>query len=193
MWEPRKLQEGDMVHRGHTVARLPELASMQVEAALSDVDDGRVKPGMAAACVLDAYPQREFPCRVTAVSPVARESSRNSLLRFFKVDLALAEDDPSIMRPGMSVKAEVRVESLPGVLLAPRAALDEAARPPRARLADGGWAEVEVGPCDAHRCVVTGGLEAGTRLARLPASAAAAGAPAAGDGTRMAGLAEGGS
>jgi multidrug resistance efflux pump len=170
MWEPRKLQVGDMVHRGHTVARLPELSSMEVEASLSDVDDGRVAPGMAARCTLDAYPDRAFPCRVTSVSPVARESNRNSLLRFFKVTLALDEDDPSIMRPGMSVKAEVLAESQLGVLLAPRAALDESARPVRARLAGGSWAEVEVGPCGAHRCVVTAGLDEGARLARVPAA-----------------------
>jgi len=174
MWEPRKLQIGDTVFRGHVVARLPDLASMQVEAALSDVDDGRVQAGMAARCVLDAYPQRTFACHVANVSPVAQESNRNSLLRFFKVDVALDEDDPQIMRPGMSVRAEVVTGAERGVLLAPRAALDEAAEPPRARLAGGDLVEVALGPCNAHECVVTGGLDDGVRLARLPAGAATA-------------------
>ena len=43
-WEGRKLQEGDTVWVGMTVASLPDLDSMIVEASLSDVDDGRIAP-----------------------------------------------------------------------------------------------------------------------------------------------------
>ncbi len=177
MWEPRKLKQGDMVHRGHTVARLPELSSMQVEASLSDVDDGQVEAGMAGECVLDAYPLRDFPCRVVSVSPVARESNRNSLLRFFQVRLELLEDDPEIMRPGMSVKASIVTDARDDALLAPRAALAVSDDPQRARLRDGGEVEVELGPCNAHVCVVESGLEAGDRLARMPAATLPESAP----------------
>lgn len=171
MWEPRKLKQGDMVHRGHTVARLPELSSMQVEASLSDVDDGKLAVGMEGDCVLDAYPSRAFPCRVASVSPVARESNRNSLLRFFEVRLELLEDDPEIMRPGMSVKASIVTDARDDALLAPRAALAVSGDPQRARLRGGGEVEVELGACNAHVCVVEGGLAAGDRLARMPAAA----------------------
>lgn len=164
-WEGRKIQEGDMVFAGQTVARLPDLATMEVDARLSDVDDGRVEPGMDAACTLDAYPETTYPCRVTSVAPVARESNRASLLRFFDVRLELLEDDPERMRPGMSVKVEVVEEERSGVLLAPRRALDETADPPVARLRGGGVAEVELGPCDAHDCVVLDGLSDGQELA----------------------------
>lgn len=177
MWEPRKLKQGDMVHRGHTVARLPELSSMQVEASLSDVDDGQVEAGMAGECVLDAYPLRAFPCRVVSVSPVARESNRNSLLRFFQVRLELLEDDPEIMRPGMSVKASIVTEARDDALLAPRAALAVSGDPQRARLRNGGEVEVELGPCNARVCVVESGLEAGDRLARMPAATLPESAP----------------
>jgi len=172
MWEPRKLKQGDMVHRGHTVARLPELSSMQVEAALSDVDDGKLATGMEGECLLDAYPLRAFPCRVVSVSPVARESARNSLLRFFQVRLELLEDDPEIMRPGMSVKASIVTDSRDDALVAPRAALAVSGEPQRARLRDGAEVEVELGACNAHVCIVESGLEAGDRLARMPAAAA---------------------
>ncbi|HEX2252158.1 MAG TPA: efflux RND transporter periplasmic adaptor subunit [Thermoanaerobaculia bacterium] len=164
----RKLQQGDMAFVGMTVARLPELDSMQVEAMLSDVDDGEVAPGMEARCTLDAYPETVYPCRVLAVSPVAREAARSSLLRFFQVDLDLGAADVERMRPGMSVKVEVETEARPGVLLAPRAALDESAEPARLQLAGGDQREVELGPCDALVCVVEEGVEEGTRLATLP-------------------------
>jgi hypothetical protein len=63
--------------------------------------------------------------------------------------------------------------------VAPRRALDLAGPTPRARLADGGWRDVELGPCDAHRCVVVAGLAAGTRLAPAPATLARTSEPPA--------------
>ncbi|HEX6201457.1 MAG TPA: efflux RND transporter periplasmic adaptor subunit, partial [Thermoanaerobaculia bacterium] len=168
-WEGgRKLQEGDNVFVGMRVARMPDLSSMEVRAMLSDVDDGRVRPGMEAACTLDAYPETAYPCRVRAVAPVAREAARTALLRYFDVELSLAAADTERMRPGMSVAVEVTTHEAAGVLLAPRRALDLAGPAPRARLADGSWHEVDLGPCDAQRCVVAGGLEEGARLAAAP-------------------------
>jgi biotin carboxyl carrier protein len=180
-WEGRKLREGDNVWIGMTVATLPEISSMEVQAALSDVDDGRVGPGMQAACTLDAYPAESFSARVVEVSPVARESDRNPLLRYFPVRLQLLHGDLRRMRPGMSVRVEVAEPAARDALVVPRAALDLDASPPRVLLAGGSSVPVRLGPCTAFDCAVTparGGLAPGRRL-----RAAAAG----GGGTSEAG------
>lgn len=170
-WEGgRKLQEGDNVYVGMAVARMPDLSSMEVRAMLSDVDDGRVRPVMGALCTLDAYPETAYPCQVRAVAPVAREADRTALLRYFDVEVRLDGVDPQRMRPGMSVQVEVAATAAQGVLLAPRRALDLAGAAPRAHLGGGEWRDVELGPCDAHLCIVEAGLEEGTRLAPAPAT-----------------------
>ena len=163
-WEGRKLQEGDSVWVGMTVASLPELDSMMVEANLSDVDDGRIAPGMEVVCSLDAFPDRTFRGRVVDISPVARESRRSPLLRAFPVRIALDQADPQRMRPGMSVRAEVLGRQRKDVLLVPRAALDFAGNKTRVLLAGGGSSEVRLGPCGAQECVVESGVKEGTRL-----------------------------
>jgi multidrug efflux pump subunit AcrA (membrane-fusion protein) len=163
-WQPRKIQPGDTVWVGLPVMTLPELSSMAVQAALFDVDDGRVRAGMPAVCVLDAYPGERFPGRVTAVAPMARELSEHSELRLFRVDVALERVDRERMRPGLSVRVEVLGERRAGALLAPRAGLDLAASPPRARLAGGATRPLRLGPCGPHDCVVLQGLAAGERL-----------------------------
>jgi len=163
-FEGRKIREGDNVWVGMTVAILPDLSTLQVEAALSDVDDGRVKPGMEAICTLDAYPSESFHGRVVDLSAVARESPRQPLLRSFPVRIRLDRLDPAKMRPGMSVRVEVLGPEVRSALLVPRAALDFSAPRPRVRLADGGSREVRLGPCDASSCVVEQGLEEGVRL-----------------------------
>lgn len=162
-WEGRKLQEGDSVWTGMTVATLPDLSSMVVEASLSDVDDGRISPGMRVVCVLDAYPGVVFPGRVVEITPVAREAARSPLLRYFPVRIALDRPDAARMRPGMSVRVEVMGPEIQGAVLAPRAGLDLTADPPRALLEGGGTAPVEIRSCSASDCVVSG-VEPGTRL-----------------------------
>src|SRR6185503_11770052 len=139
-WEGRKIEVGDNVWVGLAVMSVPDLSSVVVDAALSDVDDGRVRPGMTALCSLDAYPGETFPARVETVAAVAREAARSSLLRSFKVRLRLDRVDPARMRPGMSVKVEVLGAEVQNALLAPRAGLDltpQPPEPPRARLAAG--------------------------------------------------------
>lgn len=166
-WEGRRLQIGDNVFPGMPVASLPDLESMQVEADLSDVDDGRVRPGMRVVCVLDAYPGRSYSGRIVEISPVARESRRSPLLRSFPVLIALDRPDPERMRPGMSARVEVAGAERPGALLVPRAALDLNGAKPRAGLREGGFAEVTLGPCSPSECVVESGLREGARLRSL--------------------------
>lgn len=113
-WEPRKLQPGDNAWVGMPLVRLPDLAAMNVEAKLSDVDQGRVGAGDRVLLTLDAYPDESFSGTVTEVSPIAREERGESLRRFFDVLIepdrkagdGLAGLDPERMRPGMSVKVE---------------------------------------------------------------------------------------
>jgi hypothetical protein len=168
-WQGRRLQEGDTLWPGLVIAEIPDLASLRVVAQLPDVDDGRVTAGMAAECVLDAWPEERRPCRVREVAPLAEEEHQDSLRRFIRVLLDLEGVDPQRMRPGMSVRVEVLARREPGVLLAPRAALDLAGERPRARTATG-WQAVELGPCAAQECVVRSGLEAGQRLVAATAA-----------------------
>ncbi|MES1240748.1 MAG: efflux RND transporter periplasmic adaptor subunit [Acidobacteriota bacterium] len=168
-WEGRKVEAGDSVWPGMTVAALPDLASLVVEAQLSDVDDGRIAPGMAASCTLDAYLSETFRCRVAEIAPVARERSSSSLRRYFPVRVTLDRLDRR-MRPGMSVRVEVLGPEVQG-LIVPREALDfpdPASGSPRALLADGGAVPVRLGPCTAAECLVEGSLKDGTPLRPRP-------------------------
>jgi HlyD family secretion protein len=166
-WEGRKLQEGDGVWVGFPLALIPEPTSMQVNAALADVDDRKIAVGMPASVILDAYPGLRFPARISDVSAVARESAsgRPSLRRAFRVLITLQRIDFDRMRPGLSARVTVRRDNQPNALLVSRAALDLKTRQPRAQLARGGTVPVKLGPCNAQECVVLDGLHEGDTLA----------------------------
>lgn len=163
-WEGRKFQVGDSVWVGLELAKIPDLSIMRVNAMLSDVDDGKIAPGMRVVCTLDAYPQKQFPGVIQQIAPMAREDGRDSLRRFFKVLVDLDRSDPDIMRPGMSVRVEVETASRQDVLLVPRAALSFDGDTPRVRLPDGTLQDIRIGECNALECEVLSGLSGETRL-----------------------------
>jgi hypothetical protein len=137
----RKLQVGDTVFVGMAIALIPEPSSLRVEAALADVDDGRVRVGMPARVILDAYPSTTYTGRVTEISAVAQESAKLSLRRAFRVIVALDKIEPARMRPGLSARVIIRREERPNALLVARA--DVAGRK-----------DLKLGPCNAQECVV---------------------------------------
>jgi hypothetical protein len=103
---------------------LPDMAEpMRVHAELSDVDDGRIAVGMAGTCTLDAYPGDPIACTVKELSPVARTKGETSLRRAFSVELDLGKTDAARMRPGVSVKVELRPRVLARAVVVPRSAL----------------------------------------------------------------------
>jgi HlyD family secretion protein len=178
-WLGRKIRLGDTVLPGMAVASVPDLTqAMEVHAELSDVDDGRVAVGLTGVCTLDAYPRDAMPCTVKDLTPVARTKGESSLRRSFAVVLGLDKPgDPARMRPGMSVKVELRPRTVSSVVVVPRGAVVMAPalpagpgvpavggddrRPARVRMASGELREVTLGACDAQGCAALTGVAAG--------------------------------
>lgn len=165
--EGRPFQSGDGAQPGTTVAKLPDLSTLYVEARLFDVDDGRVEAGQRVIASLDAVPGETFEGRIRDVDEIAEVMSRLGNRRAFRVQVDVQGLDPERLRPGMSVQLTVLGEEESGVLV-PRTSLDwpeTVTEAPRVVLADGTSVEVDLGPCDAWSCLVRGGVEPGTRLA----------------------------
>jgi len=161
-WLGRKYQLGDTVQPGMTIMSVPDTArGVEVRAALSDVDDGRVAVGDVGACTLDAYPADAIECTIREITPVARaESGRGSLRRMFDVTFKLAKSDAERMRPGMSVKVVVSHKPIDAIVV-PRGAVVRDGDATRVRLADGGTRDVKLGACDEQGCAVEQGVEVG--------------------------------
>lgn len=165
-WEGRKMQEGDTVFVGMPIAQIPDLSTIQVVANLADVDEGKIATGMPATMTLDAYPEKSFSGNVERISAVAQEVDPGSLRRVFRVIIPIDEIDPSLMRPGYSVRVTVERDRRKDVLLVPRISVDRSSGKPAVILANGRRAEVELGPCNAYECVLLSGVDESTQLGR---------------------------
>jgi len=160
----RTFQSGDNTFPGSSVARIPDLETLMVQARLFDVDDGKVLAGQQVLATLDSFPDQVLQGRVRQVEGVA-QSQANSQRRFFRVFVDLEEIDVERMRPGMSVKLEIESAKHSDVLLVPRLALRWHEEKVRAMRTNGEFAEVALGPCNAAECIVLSGLEEGDALA----------------------------
>lgn len=152
----RPLKSGDNVWPGAVVARLPALESLQVEALLFDVDDGRVLANQMAEVRLDAFPHEVLLGKVVTVDALADELSGQSLRRAFRVHIDLEQIDVGRARPGMSVRVDTREPAQAGWLVSRRALWSHA---------DGFFLvssrgeriEISVGACDPDSCLIEPG------------------------------------
>ncbi len=158
----RTFQPGDNVWPGMAVATIPDLARMEVAATLSQVDHGRVASGMAARVVIDTFPDRVFVGRVEEVGSVAPETRDRA---GFPVRISLEKTDPTVMRPGLSVRVEVSRARWKAAVAVPRGAVTfEKADAFVHRAGFGGRRSVELLGCTPTVCAVRSGISEGDRV-----------------------------
>ena len=162
--EGRKFQIGDSTWDSAEIMLIPDLSEMMVDTRMSDVDDGKVTPGMRVVCTLDAYPDRQIGGFVRSITPVAQWLNMRSEQRFFRIMVDLEETDAEIMRPGMSVKVEVVTVVREDELLVPRRALEFGAEEVFVVLENGDRQRIELGSCGLQECAVRSGLTQGARV-----------------------------
>ncbi len=118
-WTGRKVQIGDTVFATSKVATIPDLASVIVQAYIPETQIQRIEAGESADLFLDAYPDRSFRGAIKEISKSADPVRRWGRSNYFRVDLEMESLAPDIMKPGMSVRCEIRGPARGDVLLVP--------------------------------------------------------------------------
>lgn len=90
-----------------------------VEALVDETDLGAIKVGQACEVVIDAYPGRAFPARV---SQIAYEAQTVQNVTVYAVDV-LPERAPEFMRSGMTANVTFMSQQALGVLMIPAEAV----------------------------------------------------------------------
>jgi multidrug efflux pump subunit AcrA (membrane-fusion protein) len=118
-WSGRKVQVGDTVFATYPVATIPDLKSLLVQAWISETHIQRIKTEQNVDLTLDAYPDRQYKGVIREISKSADPVRRWGKSNYFRVDIGMEKLEPAIMKPGMSVRCEVRGPELKDVLLLP--------------------------------------------------------------------------
>jgi RND family efflux transporter MFP subunit len=153
---------GDQPWRGQALLELPDLSQMEVETSVSEIDVSRVEAGQRAEMVLDAFPEKTFTGEVTDVSTLARiDEDKPGEVKIFDVVIRVNEHD-DILKPGMTVRAEVIVDTVADAMWVPLdAVFTEGERSIVYRAGGGGFKarEVELGTRNQNFVVVKEGLK----------------------------------
>jgi len=178
-WGREKKKVGDRVWFGETILSIPDLSEMKAEGMVDEADAGQVAVGQPVTLRLEARPDIDLVGRVVSLGQTVRRRSWRVPAKVFRVEIALAESDPSFMKPAMRFRGEIEVERLANRLTLPREAVFHRPKGPVV-FARRWWRWVEtpvaLGRQSAERVEVLEGLREGQRV--LPVDLTRAGGAA---------------
>ena len=95
------------------------LTGMELSVLVDEADVGRVREGQKASFVVDAYPDRRFPAKITQVRFAPQTD--NGVVTY---ECILSVDNSEhLLRPGMTATADIVTKEVNGALLVPNLAL----------------------------------------------------------------------
>ena len=104
-----KHEVGDNVWMGRRVMELPDLSRLQVHLEVPERESARIAVGQTVRFALDAAPDQLFYGEIIELASVIHTKSRNQPARVFDATVSMNVADSTVMRPGMSVSAEIQV------------------------------------------------------------------------------------
>ncbi|KAA3640798.1 MAG: HlyD family efflux transporter periplasmic adaptor subunit [Proteobacteria bacterium] len=102
---------GDQVWGGARVVEVADMDNIIAQLEIKENDLSRVKKGQQVIFNMDAYPDIEFTGIIEELSKVVRVKSQNQPSKILDAKVIIDNPDNDIMRPNMSIKAQIINES----------------------------------------------------------------------------------
>jgi HlyD family secretion protein len=116
---------GETVWPGQPVAEIPDLTKMKAKIYVLEADAGGLEPGRQASVIVDSQAGKRWPAKVSKVAAFAKPRNRWLPVQYFEVELELEKTDPTWMKPGQRVRADLSLEDRKDALVVPREAVQE--------------------------------------------------------------------
>ncbi len=120
-WYRQQVKVGGQVWGGQTLMTIPDLRVLQVKIKIHEADIDKVKTGLVANVTMETYPGLVLEGEVSRIASVASGDGYGSRdVKKFDVEVTIQKGlGEQRLRPGISAKAEVLVETRPQVLFVP--------------------------------------------------------------------------
>jgi membrane fusion protein (multidrug efflux system) len=113
----RKIDLGQHIEPGDTIARLETRNQMLVDFPVPQREFGRLSLQQAITVYVDAWPGREFPGVIKAIEPQVERETRNIRLR------GLLNNPDGDLVPGMFAQIDIKLPKAEQVVTAPQSAI----------------------------------------------------------------------
>jgi HlyD family secretion protein len=114
---------GDHAVPGGVLAEIPDLATLEMESKVDEVDRGRINIGDSVVVHVDAFPERTVTGKLVSITPLTEQSFNEwPPTRSFRAFARL--DKPDVrMRPGMNAGADLVQTKIPDAISVPAKAV----------------------------------------------------------------------
>ncbi|MBO0720898.1 MAG: HlyD family efflux transporter periplasmic adaptor subunit [Blastocatellia bacterium] len=167
-WNGERFQVGEDVWAGFPVLEIPDLNTLIAEAFVPEVDIGKIKIEQHVDLTIDAFPGKTYVGAVKSMGTLVHPKSWDIPNKVLDIQIALAQLDTHIMRPGMSLKTRIQTAALPDCLAVPLKAVRTTTEGSKIKVkTENGWREqkVKLGEANGAEVVILEGLSAGDRIA----------------------------
>jgi multidrug efflux pump subunit AcrA (membrane-fusion protein) len=113
---------GDSVWPGSVVAEIPDLSTLHMKAKLEEIDRGRIVVDQDVRILVDPFPEKAFPGKVTSISPLVEQGFDWPPTRNFRAFSSFNDRDTRL-RPGMNSQVDIIVERIPVAISVPASAV----------------------------------------------------------------------
>jgi multidrug efflux pump subunit AcrA (membrane-fusion protein) len=113
---------GDQAWPGGVVAEIPDLATLEMEAKIDEIDRGKIEVNQETRVRVDSFPESTFPGKLSQLSPLTEQSFEWPPTRSFR-GYARVEKADSRLRPSMNGSMDIVVNRVPNALSVPAKAL----------------------------------------------------------------------
>jgi RND family efflux transporter MFP subunit len=108
---------GEHVALTTTIVRVLKIDPVKLQLRVPGIEAARIRTGLEVVARVDAYPDRRFTGRITAVNPAIEAASRA-----FTVEVSVPNPD-RLLKPGMFATAEIQAGSAEDATFVPAAAV----------------------------------------------------------------------
>ncbi|MDJ0917256.1 MAG: HlyD family efflux transporter periplasmic adaptor subunit [Woeseiaceae bacterium] len=161
----QKLSINDQTNPGITVVELANPDDLIVRAEVPEFAATSITVGQNAVSVIDAVGGTPISGKVIDVGSIVRRQSQFSQAMVRDVSVSLPQEVIETLRPGMSVKLEIEVDTQKNALAVPDDAIQYRAGKPGVVVRGDGWRPIVIGRASAGLHIVESGLEAGDKVA----------------------------
>ena len=172
-WNNNAKEVGSNVNMQDVVMEIPDLSSMRARIQVDELDSGKVKIGQDISITVDSVQGRSFAGKITSIGTILKQASYDRPQKIMEIYADLTNMDVKTLRPGMSLRAQIRVGEHPQAVVIPMTSIE--GRDGRSfiqvyndqtKKAD--WREVRLRTNDGQTAVVESGVDAGERIRTRP-------------------------
>jgi len=172
-WNNEAKEVGSNVNGMDTVLEIPDLATLRAKIQVDELDSGKVKIGQEASITVDAVQGRSFIGKVIGVGTILKQATFDRPQKVNDIYVEISNPDTSVLRPGMSIKAQIRVGEHPQAVVIPMTSIEERDGRSFVQVYDAknrkfDWREIQLRMNDGLRAVVESGLEASEKIRSRP-------------------------